>query len=48
MEECPEVFDLDDEDELHVNEAAITAALHAALATAAKRCPRTALTLVED
>lgn len=48
VDEAPGVFTLDDEDELHVNHAAVSEELRDALSAAVRRCPRRALALVEE
>ncbi len=45
MDCCPEVFFVDDKDELHVYEDKITEALTEKLEAAVRRCPRQALEL---
>ncbi len=45
MDCCPEVFEVNEEDELIVYEAAISDALRTAIETAVRRCPRQALEL---
>ncbi len=48
MDSCPEVFRVDDTDQLHVNEDAVTERLRTAIETAVRRCPRQALELLES
>ena len=45
MDCCPEVFEVNDSDELIVHEANVTEALREELEAAVKRCPRQALAL---
>jgi ferredoxin len=45
---CPEVFHVDDKDELHVDNSKITEALLEQIDRAIRTCPRQALELVED
>ena len=47
MDCCPEVFEVDDKDELHVHEERITEDLRAAIQSAVRRCPRQALELLD-
>ena len=45
MDNCPEVFEVDDTDVLIVHEAAINEALRDSIEMAIRRCPRQALEL---
>jgi ferredoxin len=45
MDHAPAVFDIDDDEVLHVSEEALTDANRGAIEQAVKRCPRGALTL---
>jgi ferredoxin len=42
---CPEVFEVDDTDELIVRDEAVTEAVRAQIEIAVRRCPRQALEL---
>jgi len=48
MKAAPEAFKLDDEDKLHVLVTEAGEELHDKLRAAARRCPRKAITLVEE
>lgn len=48
MEECPEVFFVNDDEMLEVYDDKVTDALAEKLRAAAGRCPRRAITLIED
>lgn len=43
----PEVFDLDDDDQLHVLQSETTAETEAQVREAVRQCPRQAISLVE-
>ncbi len=44
---CPEIFEVNDKDELEIRQDAIDEGVRDKLELAIKRCPRQALTLVE-
>ncbi len=48
MRVCPEVFEVGDDDRAHVLAARPDDRLRAKVETAVRRCPRQALSLVED
>jgi len=45
---APEVFELDDDDRLHVKQERPGEALHALVEQAVRRCPKQALSIVDD
>lgn len=47
MDYAPKVFDIDDDDVLHINEAEITKTDRKDLDAAVRRCPRGALSVEE-
>ncbi len=44
---CPEVFHVDEQDELHLKTETVTEELRAKIEAAVRLCPRQALTLVD-
>ena len=48
MRTAPDIFQVDDADQLHVLVDEVTPEMRARVELAAKRCPRQALSLVED
>ena len=44
---CPEVFELDDEDELHILDEAPEEVLREKVLAAARSCPKAAITIVD-
>jgi len=45
---CPEVFHVDEQDELHLKTEKVEAELRSKIEAAVRVCPRQALALVED
>jgi len=48
MKVCPEVFDLHDDDALHLKTSHPDESLRAKVEEAVRRCPRQALSIAED
>ena len=48
MKVCPEVFELHDDDTLHLKTSRPDESLRAKVEEAVRRCPRQALSIVED
>lgn len=45
---APQVFELDDEDDLHIRNGEVPKELEARVREAVRRCPKQALRIVED
>lgn len=48
MQVCPEAFEVDDEDNLHLKQETVTDALRTKIEEAVRICPRQAISLTED